>query len=228
MQNVEQFIQEARKFFYVRRGKHKRVSRTAVQQTAYGAWTKLGDGYYGEAWAHDDIPELVLKISGPSGWGYCWKGAPYAPWAGVGPRADVWPDFAEACMLHPHMNLPEIMHLERVGGFAWGVMPRYVEEDGVHSSEVVHAFRGAVHGSRAAEHWMLPLLEIARQRNVSLDLHSGNVMMHPDTYEPVIIDPFSSTGYGYAEVGSPTCDEDEEYDCTDTDLTTDEDDEDAD
>jgi len=127
MQNVEQFIQEARKFFYVRRGKHKRVSRTAVEQTAYGAWTKLGDGYYGEAWAHDDIPELVLKISGPSGWGYCWKGAPYATSADAGPRADVWPDFAEACMLHPHMNLPEIMHLERVGGFAWGVMPRYVE-----------------------------------------------------------------------------------------------------
>jgi hypothetical protein len=217
MQNVEQFIQEARKFFYVRRTKHKRVSRSDPGQVAHGAWNKLGDGYYGEAWGHSAYAGLVLKISGPSGWGYGWRGQHrHAGLRGDGPRADVWPAFAEACILHPHMNLPEIMHLERAGGFAWGVMPRYVEQDGANYHDVVQAFRGAVHGSRAAEHWMLPLLEIARQRNVTLDLHSGNVMMHPDTYEPVIIDPFSSTGYGYTEVGSTTCDEDEEYDWTDT------------
>jgi len=36
----------------------------------WGMWTLLGTGYYGEAWAHYEYPDLALKISGPAGWGY--------------------------------------------------------------------------------------------------------------------------------------------------------------
>jgi hypothetical protein len=200
MQDVGQFIQEARKFFFVRRAKFKRKARSKLTDFRYGPWRKLGAGYYGEAWAHDDHPALALKISGPQGWGYDYSTAmreQISCHGGV--QADVWPDFAEACMHTPHPNLPEIYHLERHGEyFAWGVMPKYVEYDGAHYSvPAVIDLKRAIATGRAEQYWLTPLLDIARQRGVQLDLHSGNVMMNPDTYEAVITDPFSSNGYGY-------------------------------
>jgi hypothetical protein len=225
MQDVGQFIQEARKFFFVRRTKFKHRPRLHVEATRHGPWRKLGAGYYGEAWAHDDHPALALKISGPQGWGYDYSTAMRDQVSSYGEvRADVWPDFAEACMHTPHPNLPEIYHLERHGAyFAWGVMPQYVEYDGAHYSvPAVIDLKRAIATGRAEQYWLTPLLDIARQRGVQLDLHSGNVMMNPDTYEAVITDPFSSNGYGYC-MGSNS--DRTEYDfsddeCDDTDDDT--------
>jgi hypothetical protein len=145
------------------------VPRLHIEATRYGAWRKIGSGYYGEAWAHDDWEDLVIKISGPSGWGYEYENAPAShAYENDGyPKADVWPDFAEACMLHPHPNLPEIMHFERVGGMAWGVMPMYWPLEGdVSDYPAVDEFRDAVQGRRGAAHWMLPLIEIAQKKFV--------------------------------------------------------------
>lgn len=202
MQDVQDFIHEARKFFFMRRTKFRgpKKARTGFKQTWHGPWGLLGSGYYGEAWAHDDYPDLALKISGPAGWGYNF---PHAIKISMRcdedtPRPDVWPEFAKVCMQNPHPNLPRILHFEQAGGMAWGVMPKYEGTGDLHSGPV-QDFKNALMGRRVAEAWMLPLFEIARGLNVQLDLHSGNVMQDPETLETVIIDPFSRTGYGYNE-----------------------------
>jgi len=200
MQEVQEFIQEARKFFFMRRTKFRgpKKARTVINHAQHGHWGLLGSGYYGEAWAHYEYPDLALKISGPAGWGYDFKHAIKNSIQDdeETPRPDVWPEFAKVCMQNPHPNLPRIMHFEQAGGLAWGVMPRY-EGTGDLYSGPVQDFKRALMGQAVAEAWMLPLFEIARGMNVQLDLHSGNVMQDPETWEPVIIDPFSSTGDGY-------------------------------
>lgn len=59
------FLGLAEAFFHVRRHKFR---DDAGHIEMYGPWKKLGSGYYGEAWAHDEYPDLVIKISGPAGW----------------------------------------------------------------------------------------------------------------------------------------------------------------
>jgi hypothetical protein len=104
-------------------------------------------------------------------------------------------------------------------------MPRYVEYDGEHHSvPAVIDLKRAIATGRSEQYWLTPLLEVARQYGVQLDLHSGNVMMNPDTYEAVITDPFSSNGYGYC-MGSNS--DRTEYDfsddeCDDTEDSSDE------
>lgn len=199
MNEAQEFIQEARKFFYTRKQKFRKKSRTDRHAEQIGQWAKLGDGYYGEAWEHYDYPGLALKISGPSGWGY------ESDWSlrNGDVKEDVWPAFAKACMLNPHMNLPRIMHFEEVAGFAWGVMPKYITCDEQRYIRIRERLQAALYGRTVAEHWMLPLIEVARNTpDIALDLHTGNVMLDPETMVPVIIDPFSSTGDGYMDLSA--------------------------
>lgn len=199
MQNVQEFIKEARKFFSLRRTKFRADSRLPHGKNYWGCWSRLGNGAYGEAWEHSEYPALALKISGPAGWGDDRASAiHFLMWDGESePRPDVWPEFAQHCMEHPHPNLPEIMHIERAGGMVWGVMPKYMPYPDSPYDPIVSRFRKGMKSKAAAEYWMLPLVDIARGNSVAVDLHAGNIMMHPDTYEPVIIDPFSSQGSGH-------------------------------
>jgi len=225
MDYVQAFTQEARKFFHVRRTKFRKQARTNIEASWHRKWRMLGSGFYGEAWAHEDYEDLVIKISGPAGWGYSYMGAVQSAMHDdeSEPRDDVWPDYAEFCMANPHPSLLRVHHIERVSMMAWAVLPRYEPNYGGMDRDALQ-IREALYGQRQAEYWMLPLLSIARGRNVSIDLHSENVMRDPETGNCVITDPFSTTGYGY---GATQCsDFDDEY--LTEDLTDDEEDEDAD
>lgn len=196
----QSFIRECRAFFFVRRTKYRKNSRCPWGLERFGAWHRLGNGYYGEAWEHNDYPGRVLKISGVSGFGDDWQDAPYSSVARgeETPRDDVWQDYAEHCRDNPHPNLPRIEYFERVGRMAMAIMPRY--ESGCFStSEVAAQFRQAMHDRALAKHWMLPLYAMARHGYTRVDLHDGNVMLDTESGEVIITDPFSSTGkdYGY-------------------------------
>lgn len=227
-QNVQDFVKQAQAFFYVRRTKFRnKNSRLPLNVPAWGDWTRLGSGHYGEAWEHEMYPGLVMKISGPSGWGEDYKGA-----CGAESGNDIWPEYAQACMQSPHENLPKVHHLEHHGRLAWGVLPRYDAAPGyMIDSEVVQRFKRAMRREIEAEYWMLPILEVTRLENCTLDLHSGNIMQDPDTGDVIITDPFSAVmakPYGMdlqhntwsPEMYPDTCCTDDQF--TYTDLTTDE------
>jgi len=193
---LEAFIRVAGQFFQLRRHKHSASCRVEILRESYGCWYRLGSGFYGEAWAHTGFYGLVLKISGPAGWG-CptlnqphWSAADYG-----GMRLDAWPLFARHCMAHPYKNLPEIMHFEQVTQrMAWAVMPRY---DVVYcmpygAMEVRNALEGDALGPVAE--WIWPLVQMASGLHIEVDLHTNNVMEDPVTGEWIILDPFSTTG----------------------------------
>jgi hypothetical protein len=193
------FIRKAHEFFHLRKHKNRRDARVPYELDNWGMWYKLGAGYYGEAWAHGDFPDLVVKISGPAGWGYVRDEAVQEciqVYAGeTEPREDAWPHFASVCMKYPHKHLPKIYHLERAGRLAWGVMQRYEEiSHWEFDSAKVKQIRRAFIDRRVAEAWMLPLLEVTTGAYVQVDLHRGNIMRNVETGDPVIIDPFSTTG----------------------------------
>lgn len=203
-QNVQAFTDEARRFFYVRRRKCRTGNVKAEMHPhdrRWRSWTRIGSGFYGEAWAHDLYPGLVIKISGPSGWGYTSTTAVRTymhcyPTKHGGPREDVWPAYAEHCRDNPHPNLLEVLHLERHGGLVWAVLPRYYPP---HDPEVplIKKFRDTMaRGTALSEddQWMLPLAELAKREHVAVDLHSDNVMKNRITGEIIITDPFSATG----------------------------------
>lgn len=227
-QNVQGFIKQAQAFFYVRRTKfRKKNSRLPLDMRAWGYWTMLGAGHYGEAWEHAMYPGLVMKISGPAGWGEDYKRA-----CDGASNNDIWPEYAQACMQNPHENLPKVHHLEHHGKLAWGVLPRYDAAPGyMVASEVVQRFKLAMRREIEAEYWMLPILDVTRLENCTLDMHSGNIMQDPDTGCVVITDPFSavmSKPYGVdlqrnawsSGTYGDTCSTDDQF--TNTDLTTDE------
>lgn len=194
--DVQEFTQEARRFFYARRTKFRKGSALPPEIDHWGLWTKLGSGFYGEAWEHAEYPDLVVKISGCAGWGYESSNAPgVSRDEDMRVRADIWPDFAEQCMLWPHDNLPKVFHLERVGGLAWAVLPKYEEDSDARYSGIVQRFRNSMQDKAAYEHWMIPFVKLAKRSHVAVDMHSGNIMRDPETGEPIIIDPFSTTGY---------------------------------
>lgn len=200
---TQDFTQEARRFFYARRTKFRKGSALPPEIDHWGLWTKLGNGFYGEAWGHAEYPDLVIKISGPTGWGFDFSNAPGVNRYGdMLVRADIWPDFAEQCMLHPHANLPKVLHLERVGAMAWAVMPRYMPDEDARYTAVVSRFRSSMHDKDAYEHWMVPFVKIAKRSHVAVDMHSGNIMRDPETGEPIIIDPFSTTGLRGYTIGT--------------------------
>lgn len=197
MDNLQEFIKLARAFFYLARSKHRRKNRLPDRE--HGEWCRIGQGHYGEAWAHRAYPDLVLKISGRAQWGndmfYFEKDSLY----NMKVRLDAWPVFARHCRDNPHPKLPKIMHFEQPSeGMAWAVMPKYNTLDSAPSRSRLdaerYALRNMLEGSDAAPDWMWPLRQMAGGLHFAVDLHSGNVMVDPRTGELIITDPFSATG----------------------------------
>lgn len=197
--DLKAFIKEAEAFVAVRRHRCR-----ADYGSTPAAWTMLGSGYYGEAWEHEDFPGLVVKISGPAGWGEDCTGSPWVHSAMKRrkedtPRHDAWPVFARHCMAHPHKHLPTVHHFEQLNQrMAWAVLKKYARWSGVTGSDFYHEVRRVLAGeqSSAAWPWMWPLVQMADGLYVSVDLHTGNVMWDADEGCLVITDPFSTTGEG--------------------------------
>lgn len=193
-----QFLRLCREFVAVQRHKFKSNPRETPQ-----GWRELGSGFYSEVYEHCDHPGLVLKISGPGGWGYgCDNSLKWAAKNEDGVRADMWPLFAQHCMAYPHKHFPKILHFERITQrMAWAVMPAYRSSDyaEVADSEFAkHVRRVLLRQEHPGpdEQWLWPLIELSQHRFASVDLHSGNWMLD-SSGNVIITDPFSATGTGH-------------------------------
>lgn len=193
------FIKESRGFYYALMRLRRRV-RTGCEirfhlQTKHPEWRKLGDGYYGQVWAHRDYPGLVLKISGPAAWGHGSQSSVDSAREFYGQvRHDAWPVFARHCAAHKHDHLPEILHLESVSPhMTWAIMPEYKSAD---YHEDVDKFRwrviDALRGEATCPEWLWPIKQMAGGLYYVVDIHAGNVMVGPKGL--VLTDPFSTTG----------------------------------
>ena len=186
------FIAQAKALAFARKFKFRRDRHVATAaQPRY--WEKIGYGYFGEAWAHKDHPNLVVKISGRAGFG-----------SGVVPTGepclDGWPTFAEYCFANPHPNLPKIMHFERLSlGVSFGIMPRYEKIDPrlANAADVLSSWEDYLEGDQGAPAWMWPIIGMRGALNVQVDLHSDNVMWDPATGEYIMTDPFSGVDESY-------------------------------
>lgn len=199
--DLKAFIKKAEAFFAVRRHKCRVGGKNGPPLPG---WHKLGNGFYGEAWQHEDY-EYVLKISGPAGWGSAHDSGTctsvYAAMFQYGedtPRHDAWPVFARHCMAHPHKHLPTVYHfVQHNQRMAWAVLKKYARWNGVTESDFYHEVGRVLGGGRsAAWPWMWPLVQMADGLYVAVDLHKGNVMWDTDEDCLVITDPFSTTGEG--------------------------------
>lgn len=176
---LQEFVDKCHRMVAVRR--HKLSCRPPSQLGVPG-WTLIGTGHFGEAWVHADHPELVLKISGPAGWGNGYRA--YDEDIGA-TRYDAWPIYARYCMQNPGRHLPKIYHLVQVSrGIAWGVMPRYDEGD----ASTMDAARGAL---RDGSHGLAGVRQMRDAMGLSVDVHEGNVMVCPETGDWILTDPFS-------------------------------------
>ena len=178
------FITQARALAFARKFKFRQDRRAALSaQLRY--WEKLGAGHFGEAWAHEDYPNLVVKISGRAGFGV-------GDLATREPPLDGWPTFAEYCFANPHPNLPNIMHFERLSlGVSFGIMPRYDKIDATRYYSVVDKWCAYLEGGKGAPAWMWPIIGMRGALRMRVDLHSDNVMQDPATGEYIMTDPFS-------------------------------------
>lgn len=177
--NVQAFVDKCHRMVAVRR--HK-LARRDERPPSVPGWTLIGTGHFGEAWVHDEHPDLVLKISGPAGWG-----GGYRAYVGdIGhTRYDAWPVYARYCMQNPGLHLPKIYHLEQVSrGIAWGVMPRYNDGDTIARDAARRALRGGSHG-------LAGVRQMRDAMGLSVDVHEGNVMRCPETNDWILTDPFS-------------------------------------
>lgn len=186
-----EFIAKARAIAFYRKFKVRRARRddmTWCDNKGLPGWKKLGEGYFGEAWAHVDFGGLVVKVSGRAGFGS----------GGLGksaPSLDGWPTFAQHCLAHPHPNLPKILHFERLSvGVSWGVMPCYASIDHHNvaaDAAIVTKWRNYLEGCKGAPEWMWPIIGMQNALGMRVDLHGGNVMMDMSTGEYIMTDPFS-------------------------------------
>lgn len=151
-------------------------------------WSRLGSGWFGEAWEHDEYPGLVLKVSGKSGFG---SGDTGSRWDT--PKADSWQVYAQYCHKHPHEHLPKILHFERINAsVAWAIMPKY-KRFGYGSDEVrtQEQWQEWLNGAHGAPEWMWPVIGMASSLRMNIDLHDGNIMVRDDG-TLVMTDPFST------------------------------------
>ena len=186
-----EFIAKARAIafyrkFKVRRARRARRGERWCDSKGLPGWTKIGAGFFGEAWEHEEHLGYVVKISGRAAFGndvvHDKK-----------PLMDGWPTFAQHCQAHPHPNLPKILHFERLSvGISFGIMPYYekIEPYG-EAGEVVSEWRYHLGGGKGAPTWMWPIIGMRGALGMQVDLHGGNVMMDMDTGEYIMTDPFS-------------------------------------
>lgn len=191
----DEFIGMARALAFYRKGKVRRAKRLGLLGSADGrglpGWRDIGSGYYGEAWRHEDYPDLVVKISGRAGFGS------HALHSAL-PSLDGWPVFAEHCLANPHPNLPRIMYFERLSlGVSFGIMPCYVpiDEDDCDDEEIIENWRHYLQGDPGSPSWLWPIIGMRSALSMRVDLHGGNVMRDPRTGEYIMTDPFSSVGH---------------------------------
>lgn len=189
---VLEFERECIKFFAIRRHKHRlRMPADMRRKGNTGDWKRVGSGFYGEAWEHYAYDGLVLKISGPSGWG---TDAIYL--LEEGPRPDAWPIYAEHCMHNPDKHLPKVYALHRASPFmSWGILKRYREMDSAVFYPGLLQARDALNGYEDGPKWIWPLKQMAGGLNMTIDVHDGNIMVDADTGDWVITDPFSTDAY---------------------------------
>lgn len=185
-----EFIVKARALAFYRKFKVLRARREGEElcdSNGLPGWTKVGSGFFGEAWEHEDHPMYVAKISGRAGFGV---GDMY----NKKPSLDGWPTFAQHCRAHPHPNLPKILHFERLSvGISFGIMPYYrlIDPRCVAANEIVSEWRDYLVGGKGAPEWMWPIIGMRGALGMRVDLHSGNVMVDMDTGEYIMTDPFS-------------------------------------
>ena len=188
------FINAARALAFYRKLKYRRARRGGQEYAdciGLRGWKLAGSGVYGEAWAHKDYPNLVVKVSGRAGFGE-------GETRGREPLLDGWPTFAEYCFANPHPNLPKIMHFERLSlGSSFGIMPYYESIEGDDDAEVVNRWGGYLAGGQGAPAWMWPIIGMGGALRMTVDLHTGNVMKDSDTGEYIMTDPFSGTAEIY-------------------------------
>lgn len=151
-------------------------------------WSKLGSGWYSEAWEHADYPGLVLKVSGREGFG---PDETYGRWDI--PGSDSWQVYAQYCHKHPHEHLPQILHFERINAaVAWAIMPKYTPLGrGFAGERTRMQWAGWLNGDRGAPEWMWPIIGMASSLCMTVDLHRGNVMVSADG-TMIMTDPFSA------------------------------------
>ncbi len=176
----DEFIRLARALAHRRKLKFKRGSYAGP------GWHKLGSGYFGEAWGHDNYPGLVVKVSGRAGFG---RKKSYN--ANDDRHADSWQVYAQYCHKHPHEHLPKIMHFERINAaVAWAIMPKYrTYHQPEHDIQRLQ-WKAWLNGDRDAPEWMWPVIGMASSLCMEVDLHSDNVMTDGDG-TLIMTDPFS-------------------------------------
>lgn len=176
---LQEFVDKCRRMVAVRR--HKMANHPPSLLCVPG-WEMIGTGHFGEAWVHAEHPDLVLKISGPAGWGAGYRAYNEHDDA---THYDAWPIYARYCLQNPGQHLPKIYHLVQVSrGIAWGVMPRY--DDG--STVTRDAARMAL---QAGSHGLAGVRQMRDAMGLSVDVHEGNVMVCPETGDWILTDPFS-------------------------------------
>lgn len=166
---------------------HYRNTDTSCRLTGLGC-TKLGKGHFGEAWLVE--PGLVLKISGPAGWGKHESSRHNMQWY-EGLR-DAWPLFVEHCKGNPSKHLPRVYYTERLTSYITFAIMEELKEGGDDATRYQWE-RYIETMPTDCPAWLLPIGEMAAAGR-SLDLHSDNVMVRADG-TMVLTDPFS-----YAEV----------------------------
>lgn len=176
----DEFIRLARAHAHRRKLKYKRGSYASP------GWRKLGSGWFGEAWEHDNYPGFVVKVSGRAGFG---RKTSYD--ADDDLHADSWQVFAQYCHKHPHEHLPKIMHFERINAaVAWAIMPKYRPQNHYEQDGLRCKWQGWLNGDRDAPEWMWPIIGMASSLCMEVDLHSDNVMLD-SAGNLIMTDPFS-------------------------------------
>ena len=171
---------------------HYRKTNTARSLEALGCG-KLGNGHFGEAWLVR--PGLVLKISGPAGWGNgeagYYRTLNMQHYRG---RKDAWPLFAEHCRGNPSKHLPTVYYTERLTThIAFALMEELYITRG--DTQALRS-QWRRHISRPTDDcpkWLLPIGEMAATGR-AVDLHGGNVLQRADG-TIVLTDPFSYDDY---------------------------------
>ncbi len=182
------FARKARELIAVARHQY-RTRRGGGGRPLPAGWTRSGSGFFSVVYKHADYPQYVVKLSGCAGFG-----------DGEVPdmsRQDCWPTFAIHCMVNPHPHLPAVYAVEPVSStLTFGILELLwpANKSSEDYDELRLTWRLVLNREQPAMgecRWMWPIVRMAANNSFKIDLHSGNVMLRPDTNELVMTDPFS-------------------------------------